>query len=351
MAVDKWDRLLSSGRKVWGFAHDDSHQPHNDGLGWNVAWVRKDKANAAGIQAALREGCFYASTGVRIDWIDVQGSMLQIVADNAEQIEVYGELGRRLASVEGSELRFDADQVNAPYVRVQFYGRGAQMAWTQPFTIVGGASERRRKLEEQAQSGEARPTLRALRVKTIAPLDSEQPDAAWQTAPAADASYNANTGNPAPVHTDISALVSDKTLALRVVCREPLMDQIAPKISPPGGSSIWSDESVELFLDVEGLGQRYYHMMVNPLGAWYVTDRMGWTKVLKCEVRVRKDPQSWTSEFRLDLSTLAPGLKIAPGSRMGLHVSRNRKVVKQRYVWCWVGLSNHLPARYGTLAL
>ena len=36
LAVDKWDRLLSTGRKIWGYANDDSHKIHHIGRGWNV---------------------------------------------------------------------------------------------------------------------------------------------------------------------------------------------------------------------------------------------------------------------------------------------------------------------------
>ncbi|KKK88783.1 hypothetical protein LCGC14_2739680 [marine sediment metagenome] len=38
-ACDRWDMLLSQGRRIWGFANDDTHVRANIGLGWNVVYV------------------------------------------------------------------------------------------------------------------------------------------------------------------------------------------------------------------------------------------------------------------------------------------------------------------------
>ena len=41
LATDKWDRLLAQGRRVWGFANDDSHvYPDHAGRGWSMGAIR-----------------------------------------------------------------------------------------------------------------------------------------------------------------------------------------------------------------------------------------------------------------------------------------------------------------------
>ena len=44
-----------------------------------------------------------------------------------------------------------------------------------------------------------------------------------------------------------------------------------------GHGSLWAEESLEIFLDVEAKRQRNYHMTINPAGAFYATDPMGFS--------------------------------------------------------------------------
>ena len=70
LATDRWDRLLSQGRTVWGFANDDSHEEYDRGLAWNV--VQAEKRNPGYVVRAMRQGRFYASTGVEIQRVAVE---------------------------------------------------------------------------------------------------------------------------------------------------------------------------------------------------------------------------------------------------------------------------------------
>jgi hypothetical protein len=130
--TNKWDMLLSDGRQVWGFAHDDFHKPEHIALGWNVAYVRQ--RSVAGVIEALRNGRFYASTGVRIRKIQVEGTRVWIETDNARRIAAIRDVGRRIKSVDDSWIEFEIPD-NVRYVRFQCWGEGEQMAWTQPFFV------------------------------------------------------------------------------------------------------------------------------------------------------------------------------------------------------------------------
>ena len=129
LATDHWDRLLSHGRRVWGYANDDSHDAPHRGIAWNVAYVRE--RNVAGVVEALASGRFYGSTGVTISEIKVEGDRITIASPDADRIVMFGKSQRRLALVDGQTLSvvFPASE---PYVRFECLGRGGRCAWTQP---------------------------------------------------------------------------------------------------------------------------------------------------------------------------------------------------------------------------
>ena len=133
-ATDKWDILLSEGRRVWGFANDDTHLPNTLFLGWNVTYVKERTAQA--VVDALEAGRFYASTGVIINDIQVDGMRIRIETENAERIAVVGRWGARLEVVDERVIEIEVP-CDACYVRFECWGRAEQFAWTQPFFVVG----------------------------------------------------------------------------------------------------------------------------------------------------------------------------------------------------------------------
>ncbi len=134
-ATNKWDMLLARGRRVWGFANDDSHLPEADvELGWNVAYV--PDRSIGSVVSALRAGRFYASTGVVIDAVDVDGETIRVRAPNAGRIVALMQTGRRFAQVDAPEIEITVPE-NAVYVRFECWGAGESSAWTQPFFVEG----------------------------------------------------------------------------------------------------------------------------------------------------------------------------------------------------------------------
>lgn len=133
-ALDRWDMLLSAGRRVWGFANDDSHaMVGDDALGWNMVYSRTRSSDA--IVDAMRQGRFYASTGVVISDIAVNGMSVRITAPNADRIVAVRDFGRRIATVDATTLEVEVP-VGTKYVRFECYGRAEQQAWTQPFFVA-----------------------------------------------------------------------------------------------------------------------------------------------------------------------------------------------------------------------
>ena len=133
-ALDKWDLMLSYGRRTWGYCNDDSHRETGDcGLGWNCVYVREK--TAAAIVNALQTGRFYASTGVTINDIQVTGNVIRIKAENAERIVALQQFAKRLKVVDGTEIELEVPDT-ARYVRFECWGRGEKFAWTQPFWVT-----------------------------------------------------------------------------------------------------------------------------------------------------------------------------------------------------------------------
>lgn len=138
-----WDILLSRGKKVWGVASDDSHDfdehPDPDGSAPGQAWimVRAPALTPPHIEAALRAGDFYASTGVALAEIVATSSELSLTvserrAGTARYLTRFiGKDGKVLAEVAGTKptYRFKGGEM---YVRATITDSNGNHAWTQP---------------------------------------------------------------------------------------------------------------------------------------------------------------------------------------------------------------------------
>ena len=133
-ATDRWDMLLGSGRRVWGFANDDSHDAQDVELGWNV--VRAKDRSVESIVSALASGSFYASTGITLNRIEAFGRTVHVSAENAERMVVVTDFGKRLFHIDSNEVTFNVpEDCGYSYIRVEAYGGSEKNAWTQPFFV------------------------------------------------------------------------------------------------------------------------------------------------------------------------------------------------------------------------
>jgi hypothetical protein len=132
-----WDALLATGRRVWGVASDDAHHfatwgedRSNPGRGW--LQVEADSARMPDILEAMRQGRFYASSGLELGGIEVTSTALTVeVAADEAQIDLIGE-GTVLDSVKGSRARFDLGMIPSAYTRVRATAPDGSRLWTQP---------------------------------------------------------------------------------------------------------------------------------------------------------------------------------------------------------------------------
>lgn len=137
-ATDRWDWLLSKGRRLWGFAADDSHRGGDVARGWTVAQV--DERNPGAILDALRSGRFYSSTGVTVEEIRVDGDEIVVSTADADRLRLISDHGVVQQTVDSPVATFRIpDQLvhgsGHTYVRVECLGRGGDVAWTQPMFL------------------------------------------------------------------------------------------------------------------------------------------------------------------------------------------------------------------------
>jgi hypothetical protein len=133
ISSDKWDYLLVQGKKVLGFANDDSHCHSDIGLACNV--VRSKSNEPADILDALKSGNFYGSSGVMIDDIRRTGDVIEIETSDAQEIRVIVDGGPMVQRVQDTSISFDTSELQTQYVRFELFGQGSNMAWTQPFFL------------------------------------------------------------------------------------------------------------------------------------------------------------------------------------------------------------------------
>lgn len=128
-ALDRWDRLLSAGKRVWGYANEDTHWARQMGSAWNAVLVRERSKQA--VVEALQAGRFYASTGVFLEAILVEESYLRISTRNARELRLISLHGRVIEQVNRHQTTFSLAKAEG-YARVEAIGDGEARAWTQP---------------------------------------------------------------------------------------------------------------------------------------------------------------------------------------------------------------------------
>jgi hypothetical protein len=130
-----WDAALMRGVTLWGIASDDAHDYRGHGKyppggGWIA--VRAHREPRA-ILAALAAGRFYASDGVVLDRVEVDGGELVVEVDPAASGRYaidFIENGRRTATVRGKLGRRALPAIG--YMRAVVTRDDGRRAWVQP---------------------------------------------------------------------------------------------------------------------------------------------------------------------------------------------------------------------------
>jgi hypothetical protein len=143
-----WDRILSSGKLLYGVAVDDAHHfkrpgdPTASGPGRGWVYVRAPRLDARALMEALERGEFYASTGVVLDAYEASATRvdlkIKVEAPSKYRVQFIGRGGKILAESANpvAEYTFRGDE---GYVRTKVIESNGKVAWTQPVPVGSGA--------------------------------------------------------------------------------------------------------------------------------------------------------------------------------------------------------------------
>jgi hypothetical protein len=138
---EMWDRLLSSGRLMYGLAVDDAHtfkRPGDasvpgPGRGW--IFVRAAQLTPRDVVEAIERGAFYASTGVELSTLEITSGTIEVAVkpDNTSRyrIQFIGTGGRVLSEQSTPSAAYTIKGTEG-YVRVKVLESNGRLAWTQP---------------------------------------------------------------------------------------------------------------------------------------------------------------------------------------------------------------------------
>ncbi|MGC9316542.1 MAG: PHP domain-containing protein [Armatimonadota bacterium] len=135
----QWDNLLARGRRLFGLAVDDAHCHYDDRYGGWIMLRSEDRSPEA-IYRALQEGHFYASSGPRIEHVEVDGEEVHVECSPCVEVFAVCPLpgkgwtnwrhggGREAATQFDLQMRPGTDPV-----RIVVVDERGQRAWTNPF--------------------------------------------------------------------------------------------------------------------------------------------------------------------------------------------------------------------------
>ena len=147
---ETWDRLLSSGKLLYGIAVDDAHyfkRPEDKtaprpGFGW--VHVRAARLEARAIVEALERGDFYSSTGVELQSLERSMTAMTIAIRTQPaskyRIQFIGRQGLVLseATTSPASYTFKGDE---GYVRAKVIESNGRLAWIQPVPVGASAPQ------------------------------------------------------------------------------------------------------------------------------------------------------------------------------------------------------------------
>ena len=143
-----WDRMLSSGKLLYGLAVDDAHyfkRPEDKtaarpGQGW--VYVRSPRLESRALVEALERGDFYSSTGVELQSITATSSALTIAVktetSSKYRIQFIGKQGRILSEATESAATYTFKR-DESYVRAKVIESNGKLAWIQPVPVGADA--------------------------------------------------------------------------------------------------------------------------------------------------------------------------------------------------------------------
>jgi hypothetical protein len=133
-ATGLWDRLLTSGQRVFAFAGDDALGLSDPALGRAWISVLAPASDSDSLLSSLRQGAFIASSGAGFSGFAVAGRTITVKTDTNSTLRFIGRGGRLLQASSGPAATYHV-RGDEGYVRVEVIGDDGARAWSQPFFL------------------------------------------------------------------------------------------------------------------------------------------------------------------------------------------------------------------------
>ena len=136
-ATALWDRLLTSGDRLWGLVGDDTLDSSGplSTLGRTAVDVQVAEQTPVLVEAALKQGAFVDSTGVRVLGVAADNDVITVVTSDANEIRFIGKGGKVLQTSRGTRAEYHVHW-DEGYVRAEATRkRDGAKAWTQPIFV------------------------------------------------------------------------------------------------------------------------------------------------------------------------------------------------------------------------
>ena len=135
-----WDDLLARGKRLWGFASDDTHQKISDRSPIDIcrAWimVKLPELTEAAVMEAIRSGRFYASNGPSIHDITVENGSISVSTSEVKMINFIANVssGSSFTAAGNGSLTEAEYKIRGSekYIRVECFDKDGGGAWSNP---------------------------------------------------------------------------------------------------------------------------------------------------------------------------------------------------------------------------
>lgn len=187
------------------------------------------------------------------------------------------------------------------------------------------------------------------KVKKPPEINGYLKDDCWKIKPQISTFIDAFKNVPVKHQTKVYLCYDDKNLYIGFKCEEPEPEAMKSYNEDYDGS-LWTDNSVEVFLDVKYTRVSYFHFITNTIGAQYDEENYYSAWNIKWEVKTSLHKNFWIAEIRIPFSEL----NIFPkkGDVWGVNFGRNRYFEKEpEEISCWTFGDGtfHAPHKFGRL--
>ena len=194
----------------------------------------------------------------------------------------------------------------------------------------------------------ARPPVVVPRLASDPPkIDGRLDDRCWREGAQASEFVDAQSNQPAPLQS-VLYLTYDRTrLYLGMSCPDPSPSELKALVTKHDGE-VWTDDSVEVFLDTNCDRRTYYQFITNARGVSFEgfdLDMGKWDCAWDAKTSV--NARGWAVEMAIPFASLRTPTP-EPGTVWCFNVVRNFRGAHTTQLFCTYGF-NHRPERFGQL--